>query len=113
MVLDRSEFYGILVGLEAGRRIGKQKLNEFYIEAGKRGINLIRPGTFIMDAPPVQQSLIRRGVGRLAQRSPYIVGGAVAYDALQGAPERIADIMDDWDMAQGDLGIPEGKRTNP
>ena len=68
--MDRDTFIGILAGLEAGRRVSKAKLGEFYAEAGRRGINLVRPGTFAMAAPVVQQSLARRAVGTVARRSP-------------------------------------------
>ena len=42
--MDRDTFLGILVGLEAGRRVGQRQLVDFYSEAGRRGINLVRYG---------------------------------------------------------------------
>ena len=109
--MDRDTFTGILVGLEAGRRITKAKLNEFYIEAGKRGINIIRPGTFAMDLPPVQQGLARRVAGTVARRSPWIAGGAVGLELARNAPDLYLEIVDKFEGAQTAVGIPREKRV--
>ena len=98
--MDRDTFIGVLAGLEAGRRVSKAKLSEFYSEAGKRGINLVRPGTFAMDAPVVQQSLTRRAVGTVARRSPWIVGGAAGLELVRRSPELYEDVVDAWEGAQ-------------
>ena len=98
--MDRDTFIGVLAGLEAGRRISKAKLSEFYAEAGKRGINLVRPGTFASEAPVVQQSLARRAVGTVARRSPWIVGGAAGLEVARRSPELFEEVMDRWEGAQ-------------
>ena len=98
--MDRDTFIGILAGLEAGRRVSRAKLGEFYAEAGRRGINLVRPGTFAMEAPVVQQSLARRAVGTVARRSPWIVGGAAGLEAVRRSPELFEDVMEAWEGAQ-------------
>ena len=98
--MDRDTFIGVLAGLEAGRRVSKAKLSEFYAEAGKRGINLVRPGTFAMDTPVVQQSLARRAAGTVARRSPWIVGGAAGLEAVRRSPELFEDVMEAWEGAQ-------------
>ena len=102
--MDRDTFIGVLAGLEAGRRVSKAKLSEFYAEAGKRGINLVRPGTFAMDAPVVQQSLARRAVGTVARRSPWIVGGAAGLELVRRSPELYEDVMERWEGAQETVG---------
>ena len=98
--MDRDDFFWVLAGLESGRRITGAKLNEFYAEAGKRGINLVRPGTFAMDAPVVQQSLARRAVGTVARRSPWIVGGAAGLELARRSPELFDEVMEKWEGAQ-------------
>jgi hypothetical protein len=98
--MDRDTFIGILAGLEAGRRISRAKLSEFYAEAGRRSINLVRPGTFASEAPVVQQSLARRAVGTVARRSPWIVGGAAGLELVRNAPELYEDVMEKWEGAQ-------------
>jgi hypothetical protein len=98
--MDRDTFIGILAGLEAGRRVSKAKLGEFYAEAGRRGINLVRPGTFASEAPVVQQSLARRAVGTVARRSPWIVGGAAGLELVRNAPDLYEDVMERWEGAQ-------------
>ena len=102
--MDRDTFIGVLAGLEAGRRVSKAKLSEFYAEAGRRGINLVRPGTFAMDAPVVQQSLARRAVGTVARRSPWIVGGAAGLELVRRSPELYEDVMERWEGAQETVG---------
>jgi hypothetical protein len=102
--MDRDTFIGILAGLEAGRRVSKAKLGEFYAEAGRRGINLVRPGTFASEAPVVQQSLARRAVGTVARRSPWIVGGAAGLEAVRRSPELYEDVIDAWEGAQETVG---------
>ena len=102
--MDRDTFIGILAGLEAGRRVSKAKLGEFYAEAGRRGINLVRPGTFASEAPVVQQSLARRAVGTVARRSPWIVGGAAGLELVRNAPDLYEDVMDRWEGAQETVG---------
>ena len=102
--MDRDTFIGVLAGLEAGRRVSKAKLSEFYAEAGKRGSNLVRPGTFAMDAPVVQQSLARRAVGTVARRSPWIVGGAAGLELVRRSPELYEDVMEKWEGAQETVG---------
>jgi len=109
--MDRDTFIGILAGLEAGRRVSKAKLGEFYAEAGRRGINLVRPGTFAMEAPVVQQSLARRAVGTVARRSPWIVGGAVGLELARNAPELYEEVVDRFEGAQEAVGIPPEKRV--
>ena len=112
--MDRDTFIGILVGLEAGRRVAKKELVAFYNEAGRRGINLVRYG---MQGPPavtaesVGPSLARRTLGTLARRSPYIVGGAALSEAVRRSPETVDDIMDAFESAQAGLGIPKEKRV--
>ena len=98
--MDRDTFIGILAGLEAGRRVSRAKLGEFYAEAGRRGINLVRPGTFALEAPVVQQSLARRAVGTVARRSPWIVGGAAGLELVRNAPDLYEDVMERWEGAQ-------------
>ena len=98
--MDRDTFIGVLAGLEAGRRVSKAKLSEFYAEAGRRGINLVRPGTFASEAPVVQQSLARRAVGTVARRSPWIVGGAAGLELVRRSPELYEDVMEKWEGAQ-------------
>jgi hypothetical protein len=98
--MDRDTFIGILAGLEAGRRVSKAKLGEFYAEAGRRGINLVRPGTFAMEAPVVQQSLARRAVGTVARRSPWIVGGAAGLELVRRSPDLYEDVMEKWEGVQ-------------
>ena len=102
--MDRDTFIGILAGLEAGRRVSKAKLGEFYNEALRRGINLVRPGTFALEAPVVQQSLARRAVGTVARRSPWIVGGAAGLELARRSPELFEDVMDRWEGAQETVG---------
>ena len=102
--MDRDTFIGILAGLEAGRRVSKAKLGEFYAEAGRRGINLVRPGTFASEAPVVQQSLARRAVGTVARRSPWIVGGAAGLEAVRRSPELYEDVIDAWEGSQERVG---------
>ena len=102
--MDRDTFIGILAGLEAGRRVSKAKLGEFYAEAGRRGINLVRPGTFASEAPVVQQSLARRAVGTVARRSPWIVGGAAGLEAVRRSPELYEDVIDAWEGSQETVG---------
>ena len=109
--MDRDTFIGVLAGLEAGRRVSKAKLSEFYAEAGKRGINLVRPGTFAAEAPVVQQSLARRAVGTVARRSPWIVGGAVGLELARNAPELYEEVVDRFEGAQEAVGIPPEKRV--
>ena len=109
--MDRDTFIGVLAGLEAGRRISKTTLTEFYKEAGKRSINLVRPGSFALETPVVQQSLGRRALGTVARRSPWIIGGAAGLEALQRAPEMVEDIIDQWEGTQEAAGIPAPMRT--
>jgi len=109
--MDRDTFIGILAGLEAGRRVSKAKLGEFYAEAGRRGINLVRPGTFAAEAPVVQQSLARRAVGTVARRSPWIVGGAVGLELARNAPDLYDEVVDKFEGAQTAVGIPAEKRV--
>jgi len=112
--MDRDTFIGVLAGLEAGRRVSKAKLSEFYAEAGKRGINLVRPGTFAMDTPVVQQSLARRAAGTVARRSPWIVGGAAGLEAVRRSPELFEDVMEAWEGAQETIGPKVGiKKRRP
>jgi len=109
--MDRDTFIGILAGLEAGRRVSKAKLGEFYNEALRRGINLVRPGTFALEAPVVQQSLARRAVGTVARRSPWIVGGAAGLELARNAPELYEEVVDRFEGAQESVGIPPEKRV--
>lgn len=102
--MDRDDFFWVLAGLESGRRVSKAKLSEFYVEAGKRGINLVRPGTFVMEAPVVQQSLARRAAGTVARRSPWIVGGAAVGEAVRRSPELFEDVMEAWESTQETVG---------
>ena len=113
--MDRDTFIGILAGLEVGRRIPQKKLVEFYTEAGRRGINLVRYG---LSGPPVTAtaesvgpSLARRTLGTLGRRSPYIIGGAALGEAVRRAPETVDDILDSFESAQAGLGIPKEKRV--
>jgi hypothetical protein len=113
--MDRDTFIGILVGLEVGRRIPQKQLMDFYAEAGRRGINLVRYG---LSGPPVTAapesvapSLTRRALGTLGRRSPYIVGGAALGEAVRRSPELVEDIIESFDTAQAGLGIPKEKRV--
>ena len=112
--MDRDTFIGILLGLEVGRRIPQKQLLDFYAEAGRRGINLVRYG---LSGPPITAtaesvgpSLTRRALGTLGRRSPYIVGGAALGEVVRRAPETVDDIMDSFESAQAGLGIPKEKR---
>ena len=102
--MDRDTFLGILVGLEAGRRIGQRQLVDFYREAGRRGINLVRYGIqgqpAMATAESVGPSLTRRALGTLARRSPYIVGGAAGLEAIRRAPDLVEDVLDQWEEAR-------------
>ena len=109
--MDRDDFLWVLAGLESGRRITGAKLSEFYAEAGKRGINLVRPGTFASEAPVVQQSLARRAVGTVARRSPWIVGGAAGLELVRNAPELYEEVVDRFEGAQAAVGIPPERRV--
>ena len=106
--MDRDTFLGILVGLEAGRRVGQRQLVDFYSEAGRRGINLVRYGIqgqpAMAAAESVGPSLTRRALGTLARRSPYVLGGAVGYEALRQAPDLVEDVIEQWEGAQETLG---------
>lgn len=108
--MDLDEFIENALLLQAGALIGTKRLNAFYKEAAKRGINVMRPGSFApgsfspaATAESVGPSLARRVGGTLARRSPYIVGGAVGYEALRRSPELVGDIMDQWEGAQETL----------
>ena len=112
--MDRDTFIGILVGLEAGRRVAQKELVAFYNEAGRRGINLVRYG--MQGAPAVTSesvgpSLARRTLGTLARRSPYIAGGAAIAEAVRRSPDLVEDVLDQWEGAQEALGIPAPQRT--
>jgi len=106
--MDLREFVTIIAALEAGAAVGKDRLRAFYREAGRRSINLIRPGTFAQPvtaaAESVGPSLTRRALGTLARRSPYVVRGAVGYEALQRGPELIDDVIGQWEGAQETVG---------
>jgi len=106
--MDFNEFLQIAVALEVGAYVGPKRLNAFYTEAGKRGINLLRPGTFSQPvaaaAESVGPSLTRRALGTVARRSPWIVGGAVGLEALQRSPELAGSIMEQWEEAQETVG---------
>ena len=112
--MDQGDFIGVLIGLELGRRIPQKQLIEFYTEAGRRGINLVRYG---LSGPPatavpesVAPSLTRRALGTLGRRSPYIIGGAALGEAVRRAPETVEDIIESFESAQAGLGIPKEKR---
>lgn len=113
--MDLKEFVAIIAALEVGAAVGKDRLRAFYREAGRRGINLIRPGTFAQPvtaaAESVGPSLARRVGGTLARRSPYIVGGAALAEAARRTPDLIEDVIDQWDRAQEALGVPTKMRT--
>ena len=113
--MDLKEFVAIIAALEVGAAVGKDRLRAFYREAGRRGINLIRPGTFVQPvtaaAESVGPSLARRVGGTLARRSPYIVGGAALAEAARRTPDLIEDVIDQWDRAQEALGVPAQMRT--
>ena len=113
--MDLDEFIRIAIALEVGAYVGPKRLNAFYTEAGKRGINLIRPGTFAPQAAAATEaagpSLARRAVGRVAARSPWIIGGAAGLEALRRSPELATDIVEQWEGAQERLGIPAEKRV--
>jgi len=110
--MDFDEFIRIAVALEVGAYIGPKRLNAFYTEAGKRGVNLLRPGTFTQPvtaaAESVGPSLTRRALGTVARRSPWILGGAVGLEALQRSPELAASIMEQWE-GTASIGDPEKK----
>lgn len=109
MALDKWDFIEIAIALEVGAHVGKEKLREFYAEAGRRGINLLRPGTYPVDpAPPVQETLrsrigagARAVGGRLLRRSPYIAGGAVAMDMLNNRDIYAGQLLDQWESMEG------------
>jgi len=102
--MDLDEFIRIAIALEVGAYIGPKRLNAFYKEAGKRSINVIRPGTFAQPAAAavesVGPSLTRRALGTVARRSPWIVGGAAGLEAIRRSPELAEDIMMQWEGAQ-------------
>ena len=106
--MDRDTFIGVLVGLEAGRRVAKKELMAFYNEAGRRGINLVRYGIqgqpAMATAESVGPSLTRRALGTLARRSPYIVGGAAGLEAIRRVPDLVDDVLDQWEEAQETVG---------
>ena len=112
--MDKGDFIGILIGLEAGRRVAQKELVAFYNEAGRRGINLVRYG---MQGPPavtaesVGPSLARRTLGTLARRSPYIAGGAALAEAVRRSPDLVEDVLDQWEGTQEALGVPAQMRT--
>ena len=74
--MDLKEFLTILAALEVGARVGPTRLRAFYKEAGRRSINLIRPGTFAQPVAAASESvgpgLARRALWTLGRRSPYI-----------------------------------------
>ena len=116
--MDLKEFLTILAALQAGAYIGPKRLNAFYKEAGRRGINFFRPNTFAAGsfqpaaaAESVAPSLARRGLGTLARRSPYIAGGAALAEAVRRSPELVEDVIDQWEGAQEALGVPAQMRT--
>jgi len=113
--MDLREFVTIIAALETGAAVGKDRLRAFYREAGRRSINLIRPGSFAQPvtaaAESVAPSLTRRALGTLARRSPYVVGGAVGYEALQRAPELIDEVIGQWEGAQETLGAVSGNHS--
>ena len=107
-LMDRDTFLGVLVGLEAGRRVGQKTLTEFYSEAGRRGINLVRYGMqgqpATVAAESVGPSLTRRALGTLARRSPYIAAGAGIAEAVRRSPDLVEDVIDQWEGAQKAVG---------
>jgi len=106
--MDLDEFIRIAIALEVGAYIGPKRLNAFYKEAGKRSINVIRPGTFAQPAAAAAESvgpsLTRRALGTVARRSPWIVGGAAGLEAIRRSPELAEDIMMQWEGAQEAVG---------
>lgn len=106
--MDRDTFLGVLVGLEAGRRVSQKTLSEFYSEAGRRGINLVRYGMqgqpATVAAESVGPSLTRRALGTLARRSPYIAAGAAGLEAVRRAPDLVEDVIDQWEGARESVG---------
>jgi len=112
--MDLNEFIRIAIALEVGAYVGPKRLNAFYTEAGKRGINLIRPGTFAQPAAAAAEvagpSLARRVAGRVAARSPWLVAGAAGLEAIQRAPELAEDIAAQWEETQAAVGIPKRLR---
>jgi len=106
--MNLDEFIRIAIALEVGAYIGPKRLNAFYKEAGKRSINVIRPGTFAQPvaaaAESVGPSLTRRALGTVARRSPWIVGGAAGLEAIRRSPELAEDIMMQWEGAQEAVG---------
>lgn len=113
--MDFDEFIRIAVAMEVGAYVGPKKLNAFYLEAGKRGINLLRPGTFAQPvaaaADVAGPSLARRAAGTVARRSPWMIAGAAGFEALQRAPELAGSIIEQWEGTQEAAGIPAPMRT--
>jgi len=116
--MDLKEFLAILAALQAGAYIGPKRLNAFYREAGRRGINFFRPGTFSIGsfqpaaaAESAAPSLTRRALGTLGRRSPYIAAGAALGEAVRRSPELVEDVIDQWEGAQEALGVPAQMRT--
>ena len=112
--MDFDEFVRIAIALEVGAYVGPKRLNAFYTTAGKRGINLLRPGTFAQPVAAAAEtagpSLARRAVGTVARRSPWILAGAAGLEAIQRSPELAEDIADQWEGAQAAVGIPKKLR---
>ena len=112
--MDLKEFLTIIAALEVGARVGPTRLRAFYKEAGRRGINLIRPGTFAQPVAAAGESvgpgLARRALGTLGRRSPYIAGGVALGEAVRRSPELVEDIIDQWEGAQEAVGVPPQKR---
>ena len=113
--MDLKEFLTILAALEVGARVGPTRLRAFYKEAGRRSINLIRPGTFAQPVAAASESvgpgLARRALGTLGRRSPYIAGGVALGEAVRRSPELVEDVIDQWEGAQEALGVPAKMRT--
>jgi len=109
--MDADDFLWTLAGLEAGRRIARRELVDFYTTAADKGINLVRYG---MAGPPeervVQPSLLRRTAGRLARRSPYILGGAVTWETIRRSPELVGSLVSRYADIQEMGGVPEEQR---
>ena len=110
--MDSDDFLWTLAGLEAGRRVARKELVDFYTTAADKGINLVRYG---MAGPPeeriVQPGILRRTAGRLARRSPYIIGGAALGEAVRRSPETVEDILGAFESAQVGLGVPKEQRV--
>jgi len=115
--MDFDEFVRLAVALEVGAYVGPKKLHSFYKEAGKRGINLIRPGSFARPVAAAAEvagpSLARRVAGRVAARSPWLVAGAAGLEAIQRSPELVEDIAAQWEGAQAAVGVPAKARKKP